>query len=59
MLIYLCLSSHGFGHAARQAAILYELSLLRPDWRFVVSSVVNLKLAFNVNKINHERIQSK
>ncbi|MFL0791567.1 MAG: hypothetical protein AB8B70_00185 [Prochlorococcus sp.] len=41
MLVYLCLSSHGFGHASRQAAVLIELHRLRPDWRLVVSSVVD------------------
>ena len=38
MLIYVCSSSHGFGHAARDAAVLQELHQLRPDWRLVFSS---------------------
>ena len=49
MLIYLCLSSHGFGHAARQATVLSALHQLQPSWRLVVSSLVSadfLKLAF-------------
>ena len=48
MLIYLCLSSHGFGHAARQATVLTALHRLQPTWRLVVSSLVSadfLKLA--------------
>ncbi|MAK15206.1 MAG: hypothetical protein CL860_00670 [Cyanobium sp. MED195] len=48
MLIYLCLSSHGFGHAARQATVLSALHRLQPTWRLVVSSLVSadfLKLA--------------
>ena len=48
MLIYLCLSSHGFGHAARQATVLSALHQLQPSWRLVVSSLVSadfLKLA--------------
>ena len=41
MLIYVCLSSHGFGHAARQAAMLAQLHRLQPSWRLVVSSMVD------------------
>ena len=41
MLIYVCLSSHGFGHAARQATVLCALHRLHPSWRFVVSSLVS------------------
>ena len=49
MLIYLCSSSHGFGHAARDAAVLLELRRLRPEWTLVISSglptpVLNLLL---------------
>ena len=40
MLIYVCSSSHGFGHAARDAAVLQQLRRLRPDWRLVMSSQV-------------------
>ncbi|WP_320676748.1 hypothetical protein [Prochlorococcus sp. MIT 1300] len=50
MLIYVCLSSHGYGHAARQAAVLSELAHQEPTWKFVVSSVVDfrfLKVAFS------------
>ena len=38
MLIYFCSSSHGFGHAARDAAVLQQLRRLRPDWTLVMSS---------------------
>ncbi len=41
MLIYVCLSSHGFGHAARQAAMLTHLHRLQPSWRLVISSMVD------------------
>lgn len=40
MLIYLGLSSHGFGHAARQAAVLSALHRLHPSWRLVISSAL-------------------
>ena len=38
MLIYLCSSSHGYGHAARDAAVMQRLSRLRPEWTLVMSS---------------------
>ena len=41
MLIYVCVSSHGYGHAARQAAVLIQLHRLRPDWHLVISSGVD------------------
>ena len=49
MLIYFCSSSHGFGHAARDAAVLQQLRRLRPEWTLVMSSglpspVLNLLL---------------
>ncbi len=50
MLLYICLSSHGYGHAARQASILKQIYLLKPDWRFIVSSAIDLnflKLVFS------------
>jgi len=49
MLIYVCISSHGFGHAARQAAMLRELHALRPAWTLVISTMVDrhfLELVF-------------
>lgn len=49
MLIYACISSHGFGHGSRTAAVLSELAALRPDWRLVLSTALPdafLQLAF-------------
>ena len=49
MLIYVGISSHGFGHAARQAAVLSVLHQLQPQWRLVVSTAVDpgfLRLVF-------------
>jgi hypothetical protein len=49
MLIYACISSHGFGHGSRTAAVLTELVALRPHWRLVLSTALPasfLKLAF-------------
>ena len=41
MLIYVCVSSHGYGHAARQAAVLAQLHRCHPDWMLVISSMVD------------------
>ena len=41
MLIYVCSSSHGFGHAARDVAVLQAVHQRRPDWRLVLSSQLN------------------
>ena len=38
MLIYLCSSSHGYGHAARDAAVMRRLRRLCPEWTLVMSS---------------------
>jgi hypothetical protein len=49
MLIYACLSSHGYGHGSRSAAVLGELAALRPDWRLVLATGLAesfLELAF-------------
>jgi hypothetical protein len=49
MLIYACISSHGFGHGSRSASVLCELAALRPDWRIVLSTALPasfLRLAF-------------
>ncbi|MFM7265825.1 MAG: hypothetical protein ACKOZW_09615 [Cyanobium sp.] len=49
MLIYLCLSSHGYGHGSRTAAVLAELAARRPHWRLVLSTALSegfLSLAF-------------
>lgn len=55
MLIYICLSSHGYGHASRTASVLQALAQRRPDWRLVISSAVSpafLNLA--LGGIRHE-----
>ena len=41
MLIYVCVSSHDYGHAARQAAVLIQLHRRHPDWHLVISSSVD------------------
>ena len=43
MLIYVCSSSHGFGHAARDVAVLQQIHRLRPRWRLILSSLVPLR----------------
>ena len=56
MLLYVCNSSHGFGHGSRTAAVLAELASRRPDWRLVVSSGLPdafLDLAYG--PVRHER----
>ncbi|MCP9850149.1 hypothetical protein [Cyanobium sp. Morenito 9A2] len=40
MLIYACVSAHGFGHGSRTASVLTALRGLRPDWRLVVSTTL-------------------
>ena len=44
MLIYTCISGHGFGHGSRTAAVLTELHRLQPSWRLVIST--NLPASF-------------
>ena len=41
MLVYACISSHGYGHASRTAAVLCELARLAPGCRLVLSTAVN------------------
>ena len=38
MLIYACISAHGFGHGSRCAAVLTALHAIRPNWRLVLST---------------------
>ncbi len=60
MLLYLCLSSHGYGHATRQASILHEVKKLRPDWKIVVSSIVDSKFLNNILldiNVEHRRVR--
>lgn len=54
MLIYACISSHGFGHGSRTASVLCELAALRPDWRLVLSTglpAAFLSLAFGTVRV--------
>lgn len=56
MLINACVSSHGFGHGSRTAAVLVELAALRPDWRLVLSTGLPLsflKLSFGAVPFEH------
>ena len=56
MLIYACISSHGFGHGSRSVAVLQQLARLRPAWRLVVSTALPrsfLKLAFGHGEFEH------
>jgi hypothetical protein len=56
VLVYVCLSTHGYGHGARQAAILTELARLRPSWRLVVSSALpETFLDLALAEVAHER----
>ena len=61
MLIYVCISSHGFGHVARQAAVLSELIDINPNYRIVISSNVRkefLKLFFkDINDIEFRKFK--
>ena len=41
MLIYACISAHGFGHGSRSCAVLSALHALRPDWRLVLSTTLS------------------
>ena len=40
MLVYACISSHGYGHASRTTAVLCELARLVPACRLVLSTAV-------------------
>jgi hypothetical protein len=40
VLIYACVSAHGFGHGSRTAAVLTALHRLRPDCRLVISTLL-------------------
>ena len=49
MLIYACVSGHGFGHGSRVAAVLAALHQQMPSWRLVLSTPLApafLQLAF-------------
>ncbi|MFN6354135.1 MAG: hypothetical protein ACK40D_14815 [Cyanobacteriota bacterium] len=56
MLLYACISSHGYGHASRTAAVLCELAKLAPNCRLVLSTAVDpafLKLAMGDTPYEH------
>lgn len=56
MLIYACISGHGYGHGSRVAAVLNALHRRQPDWRLVLSTPLSaafLKLAFA--EVPHEQ----
>jgi hypothetical protein len=56
MLVYACISSHGYGHAARTTAVLAELVRLLPDCQVVLSTAVQpafLKLAMGETPYVH------
>ncbi len=40
MLIYACVSAHGFGHGSRTAAVLEALHRLEPSWQLVLSTAL-------------------
>ena len=40
MLIYACVSAHGFGHGSRTAAVLTALHQRNPTWRLVLSTTL-------------------
>ncbi|MEB3195536.1 MAG: hypothetical protein VKO19_10495 [Cyanobacteriota bacterium] len=41
MLLYTCISSHGYGHASRTASVLCELARRAPECRLVISTAVD------------------
>lgn len=56
MLIYACISGHGYGHGSRVAAVLTALHQLQPDWRFVLSTPLSaafLQLALGQVPFEH------
>ncbi len=60
MLILACISSHGFGHGSRTAAVLTALHRLRPHWRLVLSTALSpefLATAFGPVPVLHRPCQ--
>ncbi len=56
MLIYACVSGHGYGHGSRVASVLSALHRLQPDWRLVLSTPLSasfLRLAFGPVPFEH------
>ncbi len=44
MLIYTLISTHGYGHAARQSSVLRKIKEIKPEWRIVISTEVNKRI---------------
>jgi hypothetical protein len=60
VLIYTCISSHGYGHGSRTASVLAQLHRLRPAWRLVLSTALPesfLATAFGPLPVEHRRCQ--
>jgi hypothetical protein len=60
VLIYTCISSHGFGHGSRTASVLAQLHRLRPHWRLVLSTALPesfLATAFGPVPVEQRRCQ--
>lgn len=56
MLIYACVSGHGFGHGSRTAAVLAALHALQPEWRLVLSTILPPDfLATALGPVPHEQ----
>ncbi|MFO7628675.1 MAG: hypothetical protein R6W06_03985, partial [Prochlorococcaceae cyanobacterium] len=54
MLIYVCISAHGFGHGARIASVLAVLAQRQSNWRFVLStSLPDAFLAATFKSVPH------
>ena len=56
MLIYACVSGHGYGHGSRVASVLTALHRLQPQWRLVLSTPLPeafLRLAFGAVPFEH------
>lgn len=56
MLIYACVSGHGYGHGSRVASVLTALHGLEPQWRLVLSTPLPpafLQLAFGPVPYEH------
>jgi hypothetical protein len=56
VLIYACVSGHGYGHGSRVASVLTALHQLQPQWRLVLSTPLPeafLRLAFGAVPFEH------
>ena len=60
MLIYVCISGHGFGHGSRVASVLSALHQLQPSLRIVLSTplpALFLNLAFEEIPFEHRPLR--